>query len=103
MMFMSSTVTLKKETIERLKRLGKFGESWDELMDRILVELENKKESGELSEVVEVKPTEDGYTITIKSPETGHKATFEVSKEDYKGLGSPTKGSKLMYNLDAKK
>lgn len=36
-------VRLKKKTIERLKRIGKFGETYDQLINRILDELEKKK------------------------------------------------------------
>jgi len=40
---MSSTIPLKKETIQRLKKHGKFGESWDVLINRLLDDLEKKK------------------------------------------------------------
>jgi len=43
---MQSTIPLKKETIQRLKKHGKFGESWDELVNRILDNLEKEMREG---------------------------------------------------------
>ena len=42
---MSTTINLKNETIRRLRKLGKFSESWDDLINRLLdlVEVQERK------------------------------------------------------------
>ena len=42
-----TTLSIRKETKERLKSYGSFGESWDQLINRILDEIERlRKERG---------------------------------------------------------
>lgn len=38
----NTTITVSRETHERLSKLGRFGESHNKLLDRLLKELENK-------------------------------------------------------------
>ena len=42
---MSTTINLKKQTIDRLKKFGEFQESWDGVINRLLdlVEKEGQK------------------------------------------------------------
>jgi len=39
---MYTTINLKKETIENLRKKGKFGESFDTLISRIIGEVKNE-------------------------------------------------------------
>ena len=39
---MYTTINLKKETVESLKKLGKFGESFDALISRMIMEIKNE-------------------------------------------------------------
>jgi len=42
-----TTLTIRKETKEKLRKYGAFGESWDQLLNRLVEELERlRKEVG---------------------------------------------------------
>lgn len=38
----NTTITVSRETHAKLTSLGRFGESYDKLLDRLLKEIENK-------------------------------------------------------------
>lgn len=56
---MKTSIPLKKETRERLRRYGKKGETWDELVNRILQEALPRQPAG--PEELERRREEDEY------------------------------------------
>ena len=42
-----TTLSIRKETKKRLKRYGSFGESWDQLINRILDEIDKRRKKDE--------------------------------------------------------